>query len=219
MNEHNAVIDLLWGVAAVGFLPFLAVGVTSFVKFSTVLVLLRNALGTQQIPSVLVLNSLAIILSVFVMLPIGVEVAKAVESAQQDNRPIATETQNIVKPLLNFAKAHAKPEDIAEFKSIAHRLWGDKLANEIVGEKATPFAELIVVMPAFMISELTKAFLIGFLLYLPFLVVDLLVANILLALGMSTMSPVTVSLPIKLLLFIGLDGWRRLLEALAGSYV
>jgi type III secretion protein R len=78
--------------------------------------------------------------------------------------------------------------------------------------------KLIFVLPAFMISELTRAFQIGFLLYLPFIVLDLIVANILLSLGMSSLSPVTISLPIKLLLFVGLEGWRRLFEALVLSY-
>ena len=97
-------------------------------------------------------------------------------------------------------------------------MWGEDIAREVLDPEAKPLTRLVVLMPAFMVSELSRAFQIGFLLYLPFIVVDLIVANVLLALGMSSLSPVTVSLPLKLLLFIGLDGWRRLLEALVLSY-
>ena len=202
-----------------GMLPFIIIGVTSFVKFSVVLGLLRNAMGVQQIPSNIILYSMAVVLSAYVMLPVGMQAGKVIDQTNAAGKPLLGATQEIVKPFLEFTSKHAPAKELAFYEDTAKKLWGEKLANDLIGENATNLSKLIVTVPAFMTSELTKAFQIGFLLYLPFVVIDLVVANILLALGMSTLSPVTVSLPIKLLLFIGLDGWTRLFEALVLSYV
>lgn len=217
MNNINS--DLFALLIFSGMLPFILIGVTSFTKFAVVLALLRNALGTQQIPPNIVLYSMALIMSLYVMLPVGLQSATAIEKAMNDQRPVLSETQAIVKPFLEFIDKHTEPEKIAFFEDTAKRLWGEKLAKDLTGEKATPLAKMIVHLPAFLISELTKAFQIGFLIFLPFLVIDLIVSNILLALGMNTLSPITVSLPLKILLFIGLNGWERLLEALTLSYI
>lgn len=211
--------DMIFALLFFGMLPFILIGVTAFVKFAVVLGLLRNALGVQQIPPNIVLYSMALIMALFVMLPVGLESAAVIEHALTTGKPILTYTQEIVTPFLNFVKTHTNPDEVTFFKETAVKLWGEKLATALTGDNATPLSQLIIHMPAFLVSELTKAFQIGFLLYLPFVVIDLIVANVLLALGMSTLSPITISLPVKLLLFIGLDGWRRLLEALATSYV
>ena len=201
-----------------GTLPFLIIGVTSFVKFAVVLGLLRNALGIQQLPPNIVLYSMAIVLSFYVMLPVGMQAGKVIDATQAAKKPLLSATQEIVKPFLEFTTKHTPQKEIDFYQDSAKKLWGEKLANDLVGPNATNLSKLIVAVPAFMTSELTKAFEIGFLIYLPFLVLDLVIANVLLALGMSTLSPTTVSLPIKLVLFIGLNGWTRLFEALVLSY-
>lgn len=210
--------DMIAALLFFGLLPFVIIGVTCFTKFAVVLGLLRNALGVQQIPPNIVLYSMATILSAYVMLPVFLESGAQVDKAMASGRPVLSRTQEIVKPFLEFTQKHANPDEVAFFEETAHKLWGDKLANELTGKNATNLSKLIIAMPAFMLSELTKAFQIGFLLFLPFVVIDLIVSNVLLALGMSTLSPITVSLPIKLLLFIGLNGWQRVLESLALSY-
>lgn len=211
--------DLIAALLVLGILPFIIMGVTCFTKFAVSLALLRNAIGAQQIPPNIVIYSIALIMSLYVMLPTALQSASAIESAMNQNKAILTETQAIVTPFLDFMERHTDPEKTAFFKDTAVKLWGAEMANQLTGDNATPLAKLIVQMPAFLISELTKAFQIGFLIFLPFVIIDLIVSNILLALGMNTLSPITVSLPIKLLLFIGLNGWQRLLEALSLSYI
>jgi type III secretion protein R len=211
--------DLIAALLVFGLLPFIIIGVTCFTKFAVVLAILRNALGIQQIPPNIVLYSMATIMSLYVMLPTFVASGQALEKGMHHPRGAFSQTQEIVKPFLDFTTLHVDPDKKAFFDDTAKKLWGEKLANDLTGPNATNLSKLIVAMPAFMVSELTKAFQIGFLLFLPFVVIDLICANVLLALGMSTLSPITVSLPIKLLLFIGLNGWQRILESLALSYI
>lgn len=206
-------------VLFMGLLPFFVIGVTSFIKFSVVLALVRNALGVQQIPPNIVLYGIALMMSFYVMLPTALQSGAVIEKAVNSNQPVLHHVQDIVKPFVEFTAKHTEAKDKQFFEEKAKDLWGEELASQVTGKNATPLSQLVIQVPAFMISELTKAFLIGFLIYLPFLVIDLIVANILLALGMATLSPVTISLPLKILLFIGMDGWRRLLDALVMSYV
>lgn len=210
--------DLIGALLVLGILPFIIMGVTCFTKFAVVLALLRNAIGAQQIPPNIVIYSMALIMSLYVMLPVGLKSASAVENAMSHNKSVLTNTQEIVAPFLEFMEAHTEEEKVVFFKDTAKKLWGEKTAENLTGKNATNLSKLIVQMPAFLISELTKAFQIGFLIFLPFVVIDLIISNILLALGMNTLSPITVSLPVKLLLFVGLNGWQRILESLALSY-
>ena len=211
--------DLIAALLFLGLLPFIIIGVTCFTKFAVVLSILRNAIGVQQIPPNIVLYSMATIMSLYVMLPVFIQSGNAVQKALDAGKPVLSQTQEIVKPFLEFTTRHTDPAQTDFFEDTAKKLWGDKLAADLTGPKATNLSKLIIAMPAFMVSELTKAFQIGFLLFLPFVVIDLITSNVLLALGMSTLSPITVSLPIKILLFIGLNGWQRVLESLALSYV
>ena len=205
-------------IVVLGVLPFLMIAVTSFIKFAVVISLLRNALGIQQIPPNIVIYTLALVMSAYVMLPVGLQSGKVVMAALDKGKPVVSEIQAIVEPFVDFVQRFAAPKEVDFFRESAKRMWGEDVAREVLDTEAKPMTRLVVLMPAFMVSELSRAFQIGFLLYLPFIVIDLIVANILLALGMSSLSPVTVSLPLKLLLFIALDGWKRLLEALVLSY-
>jgi len=141
-----------------------------------------------------------------------------VQAALAQGKPVLQEMNAIAEPFVEFVQRYAARDEVAFFRDSAQRMWGEEVAREVLDPESKPLTRLVVLMPAFMVSELSRAFQIGFLLYLPFIVIDLIVANILLALGMSSLSPVTVSLPLKLLLFIALDGWKRLLEALVLSY-
>lgn len=205
-------------IVVLGVLPFLMIAVTSFIKFAVVISLLRNALGIQQIPPNIVIYSIALVMSAYVMLPTGIQSGRVVQAALAQGKPVLQELNAIAEPFVNFVQRYAAPDEVDFFRDSAQRMWGEEVAVQVLDPEANPLTRLVVLMPAFMVSELSRAFQIGFLLYLPFIVIDLIVANILLALGMSSLSPVTVSLPLKLLLFIALDGWKRLLEALVLSY-
>ena len=198
--------------------PFVAVMVTSFTKLVVVLSLLRNAMGLQQVPPNIVLNGLALILTLYVMYPVGQQMA----AANQDVRPVAavsSDTQALFtyadkakEPLRAFLMKHSTPRERAFFLKTAQRINGPEKARTMTQR------DFIVVVPAFTVSELAAAFQIGFLIFLPFLIIDLVVSNILLAMGMMMLSPTTVSLPFKLLLFVLIDGWVKLAHGLVLSY-
>jgi len=201
-----------------GLLPFLLIALTSFIKFAVVISLLRNALGIQQIPPNIVIYSIALVMTAYVMLPTGIASGKVVAEALGRNKPVLSQMQAVAEPFVDFIERVATRQNVEFFRDSAKRMWGEEVARDVLDPEAKPITRMAVIMPAFVVSELTRSFQIGFLIYLPFIVIDLIVANVLLALGMSSLSPVTVSLPLKLLLFIALDGWKRLLEALVLSY-
>ncbi|MDR3077418.1 MAG: type III secretion system export apparatus subunit SctR [Planctomycetota bacterium] len=210
-------VTLVAGLSLLALLPFLAVMVTSYVKLVVVFSLVRNALGIQQIPPNMVMNSLAILLSLFVMAPVGKAMhAAARESGMERIRGAADLTPEVVEkvgaPLREFLKKHSHPSMRILFLRAAGQLWG-----ESTGVMADPDG-FFILAPAFMLTELTEAFQIGFLLYLPFIVVDLVISNILLAMGMMMVSPMTISLPFKLLLFVMINGWTRIIEGLLATY-
>lgn len=204
-------------IFAISLFPVALVMVTSYTKIVVVLSLLKNALGLQQVPPAIVTNGLALVLSWYVMYPVVMEVVDSFELDQQ--RPRATQSltmQEIYErsktPMRAFLDKHAKPHERAFFLDAARRLMGEKVAATV-----TP-TDFVILVPAFAVSQLTEAFLIGVVIALPFIVIDLLVANVLMALGMQMMSPTMISLPVKLLLFVMLDGWSRLAHALVLTY-
>jgi type III secretion protein R len=209
--------------------PFFAVMVTSFTKIVVVLSLVRNALGLQQVPPNVVLNGLALILSVYVMYP----TLQAMQSAAySDNASVSTMPGEEVasmkqisnsgdlfamadrakEPLREFLIKHSDPREREFFLRTQQRLSDPEKAKEMSDK------DFVVIMPAFVVKELKLAFQIGFLLFLPFLVIDMVISNILLAMGMMMLSPVTISLPFKILLFILVDGWVQLSHGLVLSY-
>lgn len=202
-------------VVLIALAPFAAVMLTSFTKIVVVLSLLRNALGIQQIPPNLVLNGLAMVLTIYVMYPVGQTVLNEVSS-----NPVAVESAddlvnlvNVVKePIRTFLVKHVDSLEQEFFLSTVRRMNVDNAENI----QATDF---IVLVPAFTISELTEAFQIGFLIFLPFIIIDLVISNILMALGMMMLSPTIVSLPFKLLLFVMIEGWTKLAHGLVLSYL
>lgn len=202
-------------VVLISLAPFFAVMVTSFTKIVVVLSLIRNALGLQQVPPNLVLNGLALILSLYVMYPTiqQMQAASGGENVTQQAEQIFDTADRAKEPLRAFLIKHSDPQEREFFLRTQQRI---AATSNTEPARATDF---IVIIPAFVVKELTLAFQIGFLIFLPFLVIDLVISNILLALGMMMLSPVTISLPFKLLLFVLVDGWVKISHGLVLSYV
>jgi type III secretion protein R len=215
MEIPGPVVLMLLGVG-VGMLPFMLLLSTSFLKVAVVLALLRNAIGVQQIPPPMALNGLAMAITMFIMLPVGKDTWALVEKQNIYNRLTGSELVEIAAnsggPLKAFLQRHADPAVSNVLEQTAKRIWPERyrgLAEE---------DNWVVLVPAFALSEITRAFELGFLLYLPFVCIDLVVSNILLAMGMMMVSPMTISLPFKLLLFVYLDGWVKVFQGLMLSY-
>lgn len=216
MNTGLDPVTLAVLLAAMALMPTLVVVTTSFLKIVIVMSLLRNALGVQQVPPNLALYGIALILSVYIMAPIGVGMADRLTNQpdmMQDVTSLVGGVQQAAEPLRDFMMRNSSAEHRDFFVRTAKRLWGPELSAHVQER------DFMMLMPAFLVSELTAAFKMGFLLYLPFVVIDLIVSNILLAMGMMMVSPVTISLPLKLFLFVMLDGWTRLIQSLVLSYV
>jgi type III secretion protein R len=205
-------VALLLVLAAMSLVPFLLVMFTSFTKMSVVLSLTRSALGTQQAPPTVVLTGLAAVLSLVVMGPVAEAMLARLQAQRLPAVPgpeILRVAASVAEPLRAFLVEHGSAELRAELAALSRELRGGAEVSE---------SDLRVVAPAFVLSELKQAFQIGFLVFLPFLVVDMVVANVLLALGMQSLSPSQVSLPFKVLLFVAVDGWTLLARSLVQGY-
>jgi type III secretion protein R len=202
-------------LGSLSLLPLLVVAATAFLKISTVLLLVRNALGVQQIPPNLAIYGVSMILALFVMSPTLIGMSDALKGAGRtdDIQTWIARGKEASEPLRTFLNKYARPDQKTLFFKTAQRMLPEK------DKAALNENDFVILLPAFVTSELTAAFEIGFLLYLPFVIIDLLVSNVLLALGMMMVSPMTISLPLKLLLFVSIDGWSRLLHGLVLGYV
>ncbi len=216
-------------------LPFVAMIATSYLKIVVVMSLIRNALGIQSIPPNMVLNALAMILTFYIIAPVASEswgLLQQEMAARRQGTAVASapaaapdaasggdwlETDAVARaaePFRAWLSAHTSDRERAFFVHTAETLWAKD------GEPATVDPEsYYVLLPSFCVSELTKAFQIGFLVYLPFIAIDIIVSNILLAMGMMMVSPVTISLPFKLLLFVMVNGWTLLIQGLVRGYI
>ena len=216
-------------------LPFVAMIATSYLKIVVVMSLIRNALGIQSIPPNMVINALAMILTFYIMAPVASEswgiaqkelgkqaasasgATQAAKPPNQQPAALSISTEAIGKaaePFRKFLSDHTSARERAFFVSTAETLWGKN------GEPAVVDSEsFYILLPSFCVSELTKSFQIGFLVYLPFIAIDIIVSNILLAMGMMMVSPVTISLPFKLLLFVMVNGWTLLIQGLVKGYI
>lgn len=204
------------GMATLGLAPFFLMMITSYVKIIVVTSLVRNALGVQQIPPTMVMNGLAMILTLFIMAPMvmdmkGILDKKTIPADVQPTQMIDI-ISDLSVPLQDFLVKNTDPAITKTFVQTAQKIWPQDKQDFISD------TNFLILIPAFTISELTKAFQIGFLLYLPFIVIDLIISNILLAMGMMMVSPMTISLPFKLLLFVTLDGWLKISQGLLLSY-
>ena len=221
-TDSYSLIILLVGLS---LLPFLAMVATCYLKIVVVMSLIRNALGIQSIPPNMVLNALALILTLYVMAPIFGRSWEVLREECKDNQPQqlvfnAEAAERASAPFRDFLLQETGEKQIAYFARTAEKLWATK--DEATGEMKPAVVDpksFFVLIPAFCVSELTKAFQIGFLVYLPFIAIDIIVSNILLAMGMMMVSPVTISLPFKLLLFVMVNGWTLLIQGLVQSYM
>ena len=211
MDPRNLILVLV----AASLIPFVAIVATSYIKLSVVLLLVRNALGVQQIPPNMALNALAMILSAYIMAPVIMETSDIFASHHYDFSTydgLKQAYEGGSGPLIKFLKLHEGAREKAFFMEAAHSMWPKELADRITPDNPA------ILLPAFTVSQLREAFEIGFLLYLPFIAIDLIISNILLAMGMMMVSPLTISLPFKLFLFVTVDGWSRLILGLIKTY-
>lgn len=220
----NRPLVLLASLAVLALVPFVLIMVTSFVKIAVVLSIVRQAIGTQQIPPTQVITGLAIIMTVYIMMPVGLEVYHRTQETLLDMnisefRIDRADPEQLMRlgavvqvPMREFLMRHAHLKDRDMFYKLAWRMRQPRDRADLTDQ------DFAVVVPSFVISELKEAFQIGFILFVPFLVVDMIVANILMALGMQMLSPTTISLPFKVLLFVLVDGWYLISRGLVVSY-
>ncbi|BBU95440.1 MULTISPECIES: flagellar type III secretion system pore protein FliP [Providencia] len=202
-------VQTLLFLTLLGFIPALLLMMTSFTRIIIVLGLLRNALGTPSAPPNQVLLGLALFLTFFVMSPVADQVYReAYQPFSEDKISLETALEKGTAPLRTFMLGQTRESDLALFARIAK-------VGEIQEAKDVP---LRILVPAFITSELKTAFQIGFTIFIPFLIIDLVVASVLMALGMMMVPPATVSLPFKLMLFVLVDGWQLLLGSLSQSF-
>lgn len=214
---------LMIALAALGLAPFALMMVTSFVKISVVLSIVRTAMGTQQIPPTQVITGLAIILTVYIMAPVGQEMYRVADADGFRNKAGLMDSKNIdqmfeaakraKEPLRAFLMKKVTTKDRSLFFSLALKM------RKVEDRQGIEDKDFLILVPAFVVSELKEAFQIGFLLFVPFIVIDIVVANILLALGMQMLSPTTISMPFKLLLFVMIDGWYLISKGLVVGYL
>jgi flagellar biosynthetic protein FliP len=208
-QEYTVTLQILGIMTMLTFLPALLMMVTSFTRIIIVFSILRQALGLQQSPSNQILIGLALFLTFFIMQPVF---NKANEDALQPyiNQQITANVaiERATKPFHAFMLAQTRESDINLFVGIAKH-------PQIATPQDTPFNILI---PAFIISELKTAFQIGFIIFIPFLVIDIVVSSVLMAMGMMMLSPLIISLPFKIMLFVLVDGWAMIVGTLAASY-
>lgn len=207
---------LILTLALATLAPFIIAAGTCYLKFSIVLVMTRNALGVQQVPSNMVLNAIALMMALFVMTPIAKNTYQyIIENPVDITSPDSFErfSDDALGEYKRYLYKYSDPELLDFFEQAQ----GNR--PDSYGDKESIEKSLLSLLPAYALSEIKSAFIIGFYLYLPFIVIDLVVSCILLALGMMMMSPVTLSVPLKLILFIAMDGWTLLAKGLINQYL
>ncbi len=206
---------LLVALIAFGLIPLFVVTMTSFLKIAVVMFLVRNALGVQQTPPNVVLYAIALVLTIYVSSPLLGDVYGRLNASPIDMNSVTgvqEAAERIKQPVKDHLQRYSRPSEREFFLAATERIWPETARTDLSKDS------VVVMLPAFVSSELTRAFEIGFLLYLPFLVIDLIVANILMAMGMIMVAPTLISIPLKLFLFVTVDGWSRLLHGLILTY-
>jgi flagellar biosynthetic protein FliP len=199
--------------------PGLLIMVTSFTRIVVVLSLLRSAIGLQQSPPNMVLISLALFLTIHIMGPVFDEAWRDGLKPMLDEQVTQEQgIERIVEPFRGFMAANVRDRDLAAFAAFTGPAGGEAAGGTAAEGVAAEPAGLRVLIPAFLLSELRRAFEIGFLLFLPFLVIDMVVASILMAMGMMMLPPVMISLPFKIIFFVLTDGWFLIAGSLIRSY-
>ena len=209
-QQYSLTLQLLALMTTLTLLPSMLLMMTSFVRIIIVLSLLRQALGTGQTPPNMVLVGLALFLTLFIMSPVFDSIYQnALLPYMNGSMPFEKALALAEAPVRNFMTLQTREDDITMFMQIAQK-------KEIASAAEVPFTTL---MPAFITSELKSAFTIGFMIYIPFVVIDLIVASVLMSMGMMMLSPMIISMPFKLMLFVLVDGWTLLMGSLASSFI
>ncbi|MBU3056153.1 type III secretion system export apparatus subunit SctR [Pseudomonas indica] len=203
-------------LGALSLLPLLMIICTCFLKISMVLLITRNAIGVQQVPPNMAVYGIALAATIFIMAPVFSDMNQRLKEEKIDFSSMDTiqaGTTRVIEPLQNFMSRNTDPDILTHLLDNSARMWPKDMAAKVKRD------DLLVIVPAFVLSELQAGFQIGFLVYIPLIVIDLIVSNILLALGMQMVSPMTLALPLKILLFVLASGWTRLLDGLFYSYL
>ena len=222
--KKPSLITQATALSLMSLLPFIVMILTSFLKIVIVLSLLRSALGVQQAPPNQIINGVAFMLSLFIMYPTVLKMYDAAEKVVAETRTpdslISPESSQYIvelasaarEPLRDFLKRNSTTKHQALFYRMAYRILPENYRPGI-----TP-ADFMILVPSFITSQLKEAFEIGVLIYIPFFVIDLVTSNVLLAMGMMMLSPVTISMPLKLFLLVMLDGWTLLIDGLVNTF-
>jgi type III secretion protein R len=220
---NPSLVTKLAVLAGLSLLPFAIMLLTSFMKIVVVLSMFRQALGVQQTPPNQVLNGVALLITIYVMFPTGLAMYTAAQGVIDNSGtlPVMSSSTaffivNVVEkakePLRGFLQRNCSAKHIQSFYQLAYRIFPDPFKSQLKSD------DFIILIPSFITSQLKSAFEIAVMIYLPFFVIDMVVSNILLAMGMMMLSPLTIALPIKLLLLVMVDGWTVLIQGLAMSF-
>jgi type III secretion protein R len=210
-------------LAGLAILPWVVMMLTSYIKIVVVISLLRNALGVQQAPPNQVVNGIALLLTIYIMFPTGLAMYNSAKGYIHENAPsklISSQSAEYImgaldrtkEPLRTFLVNNTSQGSLNRFYQMAYRIFPAQFRADL-GR-----TDFIVLIPSYITSQLRDAFAIGVLIYLPFFVIDLVTSNILLAMGMMMLSPLTISLPLKLLLLVMVDGWTILIQGLVLTF-
>lgn len=208
-QDYSVTLQVLAIMTALSFIPAAVIMMTSFTRIIVVLAILRQAIGLQQTPSNQILLGMSLFLSIFIMAPVYQKVNEQAIEPYLNEQVTSIQALELAKePMKAFMLSQVRIKDLETFAKIAGY-------DQLDSPEATP---LIVLIPAFVTSELQTAFIIGFMFFIPFLIVDLVVASVLMAMGMMMLSPMIVSLPFKIMLFVLVDGWSLVMGTLAKSF-
>ena len=208
LQNLNPVLQMLIVMSMFSLLPFMFCCMTSFLRFTIVFSMLKTALGTQQVPPSIVIIGLSMILTFYTMGNVFQKMYDMGSIPYQKNQDLVQTINQGSRPLKEFMMKQTRESDLAFFIELSNKKQPDSPEEITIWQVA----------PAYILSELKTAFEIGFVVFVPFIVLDLIVANILLALGMFMLSPTIISLPFKLLIFIAVDGWALIVQGLVQSY-
>ncbi len=208
-QEYSVTLQILIFMTALGFIPAAVIMMTSFTRIVVVMAILRQAFGLQQTPSNQVVIGLTLFMTMFIMTPVYNKINETAIQPYLAEQMTSVEAIDVAKvPLRAFMLEQTRLKDLDTLAQMAGIVDVDKPTD----------LPMTVIIPAFVISELKTAFQIGFMLFIPFLIIDLVVASILMAMGMMMLSPMIVSLPFKLMLFVLIDGWNLVIGTIATSY-
>lgn len=208
-QEYSVSLQILLIMTALSFIPAFVMLMTSFTRIIIVFSILRQALGLQQTPSNQILVGMALFLTMFIMAPVFDEINRdALQPYLNEQLPAQEAIRKAELPMRNFMLSQTRESDLELFVRLSKR-------TDIASPADTP---LTILIPAFVTSELKTAFQIGFMIFIPFLIIDMVVASILMAMGMMMLSPLIISLPFKIMLFVLIDGWALIMGTLAASF-